>query len=155
VHKLLGTLAPAVLSMAVLVGCGGDGGSSPGGSGGYCQALSSVRDPIQALLDNHISQDGFVTLVTALHGLSDEAPRTVRADWRTFVTAVDIFRAALTRAGLTMDDMGQMGTGRMPGGMDMRQAMDAARALGSADVSTAQSAIAANARRVCHLDLDS
>jgi len=60
----------------------------------------------------------------------------------------------MDKAGLTMDDMAKMGTGSMAGA-DMQTAMDAARSLGSAEVSTAQSAIAANARNACGVNLNS
>ncbi len=159
-HKILGTAAVAVLALAMLTGCGGDddspgGSGGTGGSGNYCDDLSAAKDSFVGLLDNQIGQDTFVQLRDSLPALQAEAPPKLKGDWTTFKQAVDDFSVALQKAGLTMDDMREMGTGTMPGGTDMQTAMDAAAALGSAEVSTAQSAIAADAVRTCQLDFNS
>jgi hypothetical protein len=152
-HKILGTAAVAVLSLTMLTGCGDDGGSSA--SGGYCHDLAAAQDSFVGLLDNQIGQDTFVSLRDSLPKLQAEAPARLKGDWTTFTHAVDTFSAAMQKAGLTMDDMREMGTGHMPGGTSMQTAMDAAAALGSAAVSTAQSRIAANALTRCGLDFNS
>jgi len=151
-HRALGAAAAAILTAPVLAGCGDD--SSTSSSGSYCGDLRSARDSFTGLLDNHITQDAFENLRDTLHTLRDEAPAALRDDWTTFTGAVDTFSAAMDKAGLTMDDMAKMGTGSMAGA-DMQTAMDAARSLGSAEVSTAQSAIAANARNACGVNLNS
>jgi hypothetical protein len=152
-HKFLGAAAVAVLAVSMLTGCGGD--DSAGSSGGYCDDLGAAKDSFVGLLDNQIGQDTFVKLKDSLPALEAEAPANLKNDWATFNDAVNTFSAAMKKAGLTMDDMREMGRGSMPGGTDMQTAMDAAAALGSAAVSTAQSAIAANALKQCDLDFSS
>jgi hypothetical protein len=152
-HKILGTAAVAVLSLPMLIGCGDDGASSA--SGGYCHDLATAQDSFVGLLDNQIGQDTFVSLRDSLPKLQAEAPAKLKGDWTTFEHAVDTFSAAMQKAGLTMDDMREMGTGHMSGGTSMQTAMDAAAALGSAAVSTAQSRIAASAMSRCGLDFNS
>lgn len=144
-----------LLTMGVVSGCGGHDSGAPGGEGGYCGDLQTAKDSFLGLLDNQIGQDTFEQLRNTLHTLKAESPAVIRDDWTTFSTAVDTFAAGLDKAGLTMDDMRDMGTGHMSGGTDMQTAMDAAAALGSAAVSTAESRIAANALRECKIDLNS
>jgi hypothetical protein len=153
-RTILGAAAAAVLAASLLTGCGGGDHHSSAGSA-YCTDLEAAKDSFMGLLDNEIGQDSFRQLKAALPTLHAEAPAGIQDDWATFKRAVDTFSAAIRRAGLTMDDMRDMGSGSMPGGVDMRTAMDAAAALGSAALSTAQSQIAANASKVCDLDLNS
>jgi hypothetical protein len=155
VSRLLTAVATAVLCLALLTGCGGGGDdASSGTGGGYCSDLAAFKDSFVGLLDDQIDQATFVRLRDALPTLQAEAPAGLKDDWATVRAAVDSFSAALRKAGLTMDDMRAMGQASMPGGTDMRTAMDAAAALGSAHVSTAQSLIAANALKVCGLGLN-
>lgn len=149
-HGLVGM----ALLGAVLAGCGSSG-SSASTSSGYCTDLSAAKDSIAGLLNDKIGSDTFADLLGSLHRLRDEAPPALHADWVTFTGAVDAFDVAMRQAGLTMDDMRDMGSGTMPGGMDMQTAMEAASALGAADVSTAESAIADHGSRSCGVDLNS
>jgi hypothetical protein len=155
VRRLLAAVTTAVLYMTLLTGCGSGGGddTSSGAGGGYCSDLGAFKDSFVGLLNNQIDQDTFVRVRDELPTLEAEAPAGLKDDWTTVTAAVDSFSAAMRKAGLTMDDMRAMGQGSMPGGIDMRTVMDAAAALGSAHVSTAQSAIAANALKVCSLGL--
>jgi hypothetical protein len=153
-HRILGMAGAVVLTLTVLTGCGGDDGGS-GGAGGYCDDLSTAKDSFVGLLNNQIDQDTFVELRDSLPALQAEAPAKLAKDWTTFESAVDAFSEAMKKAGLTMDDMRDMGTGSMAGGTDMETAMNAAAALGSAAVSTAQSAIRADALTRCDLDFSS
>lgn len=154
-RRILGAATVAIMTMTVVTGCGGDDNGSPGGTGGYCVDLQTAKESFLGLLDNQIGQDTFEQLRTSLHTLTGEAPAAIRDEWTTFSTAVDRFAVALDKAGLTMDDMRDMGTGEMSGGTDMQTAMDAAAALGSAAVSTAESRIAAHALKECKIDLNS
>lgn len=151
--KVLGAAAAAVLTVTLLTGCGGHDDKASGPAG-YCSDLAAAKDSFVGLLDDQIGQDEFVQLRDALPTLQAEAPAALKADWATFKQAVNTFSTAMKQAGLTMDDMRDMGTGSMPGGTSMQTAMDAAAALGSAQVSTAQSAIAANALKMCDLDFN-
>lgn len=154
VRRILGVTTAILVTMGVVSGCGGDD-SGTSGSGGYCGDLQTAKDSFLGLLDNQIGQDTFEQLRESLHTLTAEAPAAVKDEWTTFSTAVDKFAAAMDKAGLTMDDMRDMGTGQMSGGTDMKTAMDAAAALGAASVSTAQSRIAAHALKACKVDLNS
>lgn len=153
-RRIVGAAAASVMTLTVLTGCGGDNGGSSG-SGSYCDDLQSAKDSFIGLIDNQITQDTFDQLRAALHTLAAEAPSGAKDDWSTFSHAVDTFSAALDNAGLTMDDLRDMGAGQMPGGTDMQTAMRAARSLDSVAVSNAQSAIFRNARSECHIDLNS
>lgn len=152
-QRACSAIVVALLTLAPLAGCGGD--DSPSGSGGYCDDLEATRESFVGLLDNQIGQDTFVKLRDSLHTLQDESPAAVKDDWTKVRGAIDTFSVAMEKAHLTMDDMRDMGTGHMPGGEDMETAMDAAAALGSAEFSTAESAIAAHANRACGIDLNS
>jgi hypothetical protein len=151
-YKILGAAAAAMLTVTALAGCGDDGNSD---GSGYCSDLGAAKESFAGLLNNQISQDTFVKFKDSLPGLQAEAPASIKGDWTTFNQAVQTFSVAMTKAGLTMDDMRGMGSGPMAGGVSMRTAMEAAAALGSAKVSTAQSAISANALKECNIDLTS
>ena len=120
----------------------------------YCDDLQAAKDSFSGLLNNQIGQDTFVELRDSLPTLVADAPGRLKDEWTTFNQAVQTFSAAMAKAGLTMDDMREMGTGKMAGGVDMQTAMDAAAALGSAKLSTAQSRIAADARKECDINLN-
>lgn len=151
--RLGAAVALVVTTAALLAGCGGDDGKQSGPRG-YCDDLSAAKDSFVGLLDNQIGQDTFVKLRDTMHTLRDESPVAVKDDWVTVTGAVETFSAAIEKAGLTMDDMRDMEAGPMPGGNNMKTAMDAAAALGSAAFSTAESAIAANAKSLCDIDLN-
>jgi len=144
----------AVTTATLVVGCGGSDGSSAPDPGGYCADLQSAKDEFTGLLDNQIGQDTFDSLRHDLPTLTAEAPAALTGDWATFSSAVERFADAMDKAGLTMDDMRDMGTGDMPGGMDMKTAMETAAALGSSTVSTAVSRIVSNAAKTCQVDLN-
>src|SRR6478735_1785604 len=116
-RKILTGVAVVALTVTMLAGCGGDD-DPPGGSGGYCDDLQQAKDDFTGLLDNQIGQDTFVELRDALPELQAEAPAAIQDDWTTFNNAIQEFSDAMDKAGLTMDDMRDMGTGEMGGGED-------------------------------------
>jgi len=152
-QKILGTAAVVVLTAMLLTGCGGDD-DAPSGSSAYCNDLQAAKDEFSGLLNNEIGQDEFVELRDSLPALVADAPARLTGAWTTFNDAVQTFSDAMDKAGLTMDDMREMGTGKMAGGVDMQTAMDAAAALGSAKLSTAQSRITADALKECDVNLN-
>jgi hypothetical protein len=151
--RVVAVVVLALTTATMVAGCGGDGDSG-NSAGGYCGDLQSARDGFSGLLNNQLGQDAFTDFRSDLGTLTKEAPPGVTKDWATFSNAVEKFAVAMNKAGLTIDDMRDMGTGDMPGGMDMETAMDAAAALGSAEVSTAVSRIVANAAKTCSIDLN-
>jgi len=140
-----------VLTLTLAAGCGDDSESN---TSPYCAQLESVEAPFIGLLNNEIGQEDFVAFKNSLPAVAATAPARLADDWETFGDAIRAFSAAMAKAGLTMDDMREMGDGPMAGGTDMQTAMDAAAALGSAEVSTAQSAIIANALSSCDINLN-
>jgi len=150
--KLGAAVAISVAAAASLVGCGDDAPSTSADSG-YCSDVQDAKDSFDALLNNQIDQQAFEDLGVQLKAIAGEAPASIKAKWLTVSTAVDDFRAALDDAGLTMEDMHDMGSGPMSGGAAMERAMNAAAALGAASFSTAQSAVARNVQSECNFSL--
>jgi hypothetical protein len=141
-----------VLTMVLLAGCGGKGAASA--QGGYCQDVQAAKDSITRLMENDITQQAFLSLARNLHTLGDEAPSEVKHDWATFSLAVDEFKAALSRTGMTMDEMARMQRGHMASGPAMDRAMAAARSMGSIAVGNALAGITTHVQKECGIDLD-
>jgi len=151
--RLGAAVAISVAAAASLVGCGGDDTPSSSADSGYCSDVQDAKDSFEALLNNQIDQQAFENLGVQLKAIAGEAPAAIKAKWLTVSKAVDDFRSALDDAGLTMEDMHDMGSGPMSGGAPMERAMNAAAALGAASFSTAQSAVARNVQSECHFSL--
>jgi len=150
--KLGAAVAVMIATAALLVGCGDDDSPSTAG-GGYCSDVQDAKDSFEGLLNNQIDQSTFDNLRDQLHAISAEAPTSIRAEWVIVAKALDRFGAAMADAGLTMEDMRDMGSGSMAGGKPMERAMAAAASLGAASFSTAQSTIARSVQSECHFSL--
>ncbi len=110
--KILGAGAAVLMTVTVLAGCGGgdDGGSS---SGSYCDDVQAAKTTVTSLGDADVDQATFDKMTTSVHTIADEAPSDVQDDWNTISDALDTFNTAMTDAGLTFDNIKDLGK---PGG---------------------------------------
>jgi len=127
-----------MMAGALLTGCGGndnnsspsegtnstdDGGNSSapsttsgddtGGSGSYCDDLKSAKVTVTALGEAHMTQATFDKLTESVHTIAGEAPSDIQDDWNTIADALDTFNAAMSDAGITFDNLKDLG---QPGG---------------------------------------
>jgi len=158
--KIVGASAAALMAMSVLVGCGGAGGGGGGGggfaSGNYCGDLKSAKDAVSSLGSGALTQAKFDQLSADLHGIASEAPADVKGDWSTLAQAIDSLKAALDKAGVSLDDLQNLGSGGATIDPAKLQALAAAtKSLDSDALTKATDAIAKEVKTECNLVISS
>lgn len=150
--RIAGAAAAAVMTVAVVSGCGGSSDSN--GSGSYCADVKDATTSFTGLSDSNLTQANFDELRTKVSSIADEAPSDVKADWATFSTTLDSFSSALEKAGLTFDDVQKASSGGLSASQ-LSSLASVAQSLDTADFKKAQSDITANVKSECKIDLNS
>ena len=157
--KIPMAIASAVLLGGVLTACGGSDGGGSGGSGGsgsdYCKDIKKAAATFGDLDSGDTASlgDAFATF----HKLADEAPGTVKDDWKTLDTAIGTVEKALSDAGLKIEDFDDLQAGKIPEGVDVSKLTGLAsefQKLSSADFEKSSKAIETHAKSVCKVDLN-
>jgi hypothetical protein len=155
--RIVGASAAALMAMSVLVGCGGGGGGGGGlASGNYCGDLKSAKDAVSSLGNGALTQAKFDELSADLHGIASEAPADVKDDWSTLAQAIDSLKAALDKAGVSLDDLQNLGSGGATIDPATLQALtEAAKSMDSDAITKSTDAIAKEVKSECNLVIGS
>ncbi len=170
--------AGAVLVLATLTGCSGDGGSdgdssassestqasegasSEGSTSGdgsideYCTALEEAKKQSESAAGTDLSAS-----VESLRKLQDSAPDEVSGEWKTVVDGFDEFEQAIKDAGLTLDEFTEVAQdpSKLPKGVkvaDVQKLGQELQTLNSPELTSAQDAIDAHAEKECGVNLN-
>lgn len=158
-RKFSALTSVALLSTALVAGCGSSGGGgSNSSSSGYCADIRSSAASMKAFTADNSTPD-FSKLADFFakgHELADKAPSDIKDDWTTLVGAMDALTSALSDAGLKIEDLGKLMTGQVPPGVDTSKLAGLTtklQAIGSDNVTKAADAISKQAKDVCKVDL--
>jgi hypothetical protein len=151
-------IASAVLLGGVLTACGGSdgGGGGNGGSGSdYCKDIKAAAATFGDLDSGDTASigDAFATF----HKLADEAPGSIKADWKTLDGAIVTVEDALADAGIKVEDFDKLSSGQLPEGVDPTKLAGLSSVfekLSSADFEKASKDIETHAKTVCKVDLN-
>jgi hypothetical protein len=154
-NKIVGAGAAALMTVTVLAGCGG-GGDSGGSGGGYCDDLKATKTTVTALGDNDMNQATFDKLSGDVRTIADEAPSDIKGDWSTIANALDTFNQAMSDAGITFDNLKDLGKAGAPSIDPAKlQAIEAAAGKLDADaITTASDNINQEVKSECNIDLN-
>jgi hypothetical protein len=129
-------------------------GSADGAGGAYCESLKDARDRLQALEGQGGDTAAFEEAISALRGISDEAPANVAGDWRVVIGGFDTFVQALDDAGVSLEDLSDP---QAMGDIKPQELQQLQQKLGSLDskkFKQAGSSISEHARSECGFDLE-
>jgi hypothetical protein len=154
-NKILGAGAAALMTVTVLAGCGG-GGDSGGSGGGYCDDLKATKTTVTALGDADMNQATFDKLSGDVRTIANEAPSDIKGDWSTIANALDTFNQAMSDAGITFDNLKDLGKAGGPTIDPAKlQAITAAAGKLDADaITTASDNINTEVKSECNIDLN-
>jgi ABC-type glycerol-3-phosphate transport system substrate-binding protein len=154
--KILAAGAAALMTATVLAGCGGDSGDSGGSGGGYCDDLKGTKTTVTALGDADMTQATFDKLSGDVQTIADEAPSDVKGDWNTIADALQKFNTAMSDAGITFDNLKDLGKAGGPtlDPAKLQAITAAAGALDADAITTASDNINKEVKSECNIDLD-
>jgi hypothetical protein len=99
-------------------------GSSGGGSdpaSAYCTALKGAKDKFKTLDLTGLDDDQFKQVTDEFDALGAAAPAEVRADWATVSSALKHIYQILADAGLSFNDLQNLGSGQLPKGVSAQE----------------------------------
>ncbi|MBO9521855.1 MAG: hypothetical protein J7518_09985 [Nocardioidaceae bacterium] len=149
--------AGLLLGASLLGGCGGgdDKGSS---SKGYCDLLKDSQSELNTLSGNDVPDaKEFEKFLDRADDLAKEAPAAVKDDWKVLDGTLDDLQKALDDAGITLQQLSEAASGKMPEGLDASklQALGTKlQGLSSEKLTKATAAIQKHAKDECGVDLD-
>lgn len=147
-------LAGVVLLGTSLTACGGgDGG---GADSSYCKDIKTASKTFKNLGAGDIGQ--LDSAFQTFHELADEAPDSIKADWKKLDDAVTTVEDALEKAGIKMSDLSKIQAGEVPEGVDVAKLNNLAsefQKLSDADFTKATKAIEKQAKDECKVDISS
>lgn len=151
--RIVGAGIGALLVMGALTACGGDDNSNSSGS--YCDDISNVKDSIQGLQGDDLTQAKFDQLTADLKGIANEAPADVQDDWQTMEDAITTLNTALDKAGVSLDDLKNLGSSGAPtlDPAKLQELAAAAQSLSSSELESAQKAIQTQVKDDCNIDI--
>jgi len=150
--KLSLTLAGIAVIGASLAGCGGGG---DGDTDAYCKEVKAAQSDFKALSSGDAG--GFDDAFDAFHDLAKAAPDKVADDWKTVDGAMTTIQEAFKDAGISLSDLDEMQSGKIPEGADLSKINDLGSTfedLDSDDVTKATQNISEHAKAECDIDLD-
>lgn len=152
--KILGAATAALLTATVLAGCGGSSSSA----GSYCGDLKVASTQLKGLGASSLAGDNFAAVITAVHKVAGEAPSDIKPSWTLISNEFDALQSAVTSAGLSMSDFGQLASGQTPANVDPAKlaALDKTlQGMNTSGLSAASDKIAAEVKKECSIDLNS
>jgi hypothetical protein len=99
-------------------------GSSGGGSdpaSAYCTALKGAKDKFKTLDLTGLDDDQFKQVTDEFDALGAAAPADVKADWATVSSALKHIYQILADAGLSFNDLQNLGSGQLPKGVSAQE----------------------------------
>jgi hypothetical protein len=91
------------------------GGSDPASA--YCTALKGAKDKFKSLNFTGLDDDQFKQVTDEFDALGTVAPAEVKADWATVSGALKQVYQILANAGLSFNDLQNLGSGHLPKGV--------------------------------------
>jgi hypothetical protein len=91
------------------------GGSDPASA--YCTALKGAKDKFKTLDLTGLDDDQFKQVTDEFDALAAAAPAEVKADWATVSSALKHVYQILANAGLSFNDLQNLGSGHLPKGL--------------------------------------
>ena len=154
--KISLALAGAVMLVSTLAACGGDdgGGGGDGEGSDYCKDIKAAAKSFGTLSSGDTAQldKAFATF----HDLADEAPDSIKGDWKTLDDAITTIETALKEAGLKISDLTKLQSGDVPEGVDVSKLQGLATELQSLtgpEFTKATKAIDTHASKTCKVKL--
>jgi hypothetical protein len=91
------------------------GGSDPASA--YCTALKGAKDKFKTLNLTGLNDNQFKQVTDEFDALGAAAPAAVKADWATVSSALKQVYQILANAGLSFNDLQNLGSGHLPKGV--------------------------------------
>jgi hypothetical protein len=91
------------------------GGSDPASA--YCTALKGAKDKFKTLNLTGLDDNQFKQVTDEFDALGAAAPAAVKADWATVSSALKQVYQILANAGLSFNDLQNLGSGHLPKGV--------------------------------------
>lgn len=152
--KISLALAGAVMLVSTLSACGGDSGGDGGEGSDYCKDIKSAAKTFGDLSSGDVEQ--LDKAFSTFHDLADEAPSSIKGDWKTLDDAITTVEKALKDAGLKFSDLGKLQSGEVPEGVDVSKLQGLATELSSLtgpEFTKATKAIDTHASKTCKVKL--
>lgn len=155
-QRILSLAAAAALGLALLTGCGDDGGGAASDGGDYCQDLKAAKENLDKIEGGDLGSLEDTT--EQIHDLRDEAPDEIKDDWEILSDAFDQILAAFEEAGLDKEELAALQEGsKLPEDVDMaalQEALAELETLSRGEFEKAGDNIAKHAKEECDLDLE-
>lgn len=129
-------------------------GSVDGAGGAYCDSLKEARERLQALEGQGGDTAAFEEAISALRGISDEAPANVAGDWQVVIGGFDTFVQALDDAGVSLEDLSDPQAMSDIKPQELQQLQQKLGSLDSKEFKQAGANISEHARSECGFDLE-
>lgn len=156
-RKFTVSTAGLALGVALLAGCGDDGGGSAAG-GDYCDQLKDAKAEFDSFESSEPDFSKMDEAFDTMKQLGDDAPEEVADDWKVVDSGITTMTDALDDAGITFEDLGGLSSGEMPEGVDMEKLQELGpklQELNSEEFQTATDNIEKHAKDECDVDLSS
>jgi hypothetical protein len=131
------------------------GGSDPASA--YCTALKGAKDKFKSLNFTGLDDDQFKQVTDEFDALGAVAPAEVKADWATVSGALKQVYQILANAGLSFNDLQNLGSGHLPKGVtaqDMAKLGDQlTKSMKGSGFQAAATRITAEAKAECGVSL--
>lgn len=152
--RILSTAAVVALGLGGLTACGG-GGSDSASSDSYCSDLKATKKNLDTIEAGDLTD--LSGTASQIHKLRDEAPSSIKGDWKVLSDGFDKILAAFKKAGLSDDDIAKLQSGSLPDDVDMtalQDAMTEIQDLGGDEFTKAGDNISKHAKSECNVDLN-
>ncbi|MDX6319085.1 MAG: hypothetical protein QOD35_2485 [Nocardioidaceae bacterium] len=131
------------------------GGSDPASA--YCTALKGAKDKFKTLNLTGLDDNQFKQVTDEFDALGAAAPAAVKADWATVSSALKQVYQILANAGLSFNDLQNLGSGHLPKGVtaqDMaRLGRQLTKSMQGSGFQAAATRITAEAKAECGVSL--
>lgn len=153
-NKIAGVGVASLLSVSALAGCGGSSSSS---SATYCNDVKAASNQFKGLSTADLANGNLADLFAAVHKIAGEAPSDIKASWTVLDTKFGALKAAMAKAGVSLDDFGKLTRGDTSGIDPTKLAALATffKNFDTAGIDTATKKITPEVKSECGFDLSS